>query len=343
MEVTVADAGAVPVRLVALLLPAGAAPLVVDLGPLTAGRHAYGAPVFGCAGGCRLAALGARATAGGASRVDLTVDGDSVAPARLTGALPVPPDVLWLGRAGTPERLAVAGTHGEAVPDAVDGVDGGGVPVAAAATLDALPRVGRGGLVADLEYAVWSARRPNLLAQGEVWLAAGAPPSTVDKLAAAGLAVRDTTSRDELLTTLDRDAGALSRRFHLVAALFAVVLAAGALGLTAAVDAANAGDLVVLRRQGLRRWAVGRALYGGYGARVLLAGLLGLVAGGAAWAVTSAYLPLFADGYTDLPRPRLPDAAAVAGPLAIGLGVLVATAIGSAAWVHSGVERRVSP
>ncbi|WP_327000153.1 hypothetical protein OHA72_34125 [Dactylosporangium sp. NBC_01737] len=141
-----------------------------------------------------------------------------------------------------------------------------GVPVPVrAATGTGLPVRTGGVVLVDLEYAdrlttgLAEPSRPGDVDQ--VWLGAGAPPDLVDRLVAAGLVVIGGDSVTAAEDRLARLGPAAALRFHLLAAVLALLLAGSALTIVAAVQRRERrAEVAALRAQEFRRgWSVPRA------------------------------------------------------------------------------------
>jgi hypothetical protein len=161
-----------------------------------------------------------------------------------------------------------------------------------------------------------------------------------ERLADHGVVVLGATGRDDTAAQLATRGGPLALRYHLFAALLALALAVGALVLVAAVDRNPRGaELSSLRVQGLAAGTAARIARGGYTAIVVAGALLGLVAGGAAWAVSGSALPIFDDG-AFWPTPKWPPLPPVAWPWLATVAVLVAVALAMGAHLRRPVHPR---
>jgi hypothetical protein len=345
----------VDLRLGIFLAPlSGAEAQLVELGLLESGARTYRKTVDGCADGCRL--VGIRVWTGTISgyRADLTFTGlHQTGSDGIVRTVPLTPQ-LWRAPARyrldeVPEGLRARLDHVENTPDEglirpVDvpdpvpvvgtgalptgtrlaGLDGRPTQVTQVGTVAGLPRLGNHGVLVDLEYADRAATDSGTATDPQVWLGPGAPADIVDRLTAQGLVVTADRSLAAVQTGLDREGPALALRFHLLAAGFAVLLAAGGIGLVAAVDRRRrADDLRALRVQGVGPRVVGRAASAGYLAVVLAALAVGLVAATVAWAAAGWGIPVFVDGSGGWPRPRWPRPLPVLGPwLVAGLALL---------------------
>jgi hypothetical protein len=238
----------------------------------------------------------------------------------------------------TPYPLPFAGT----ADNRLAGLDGQVLPAVRVAHLAGLPSLGASGALIDLEYADRLAGSTDSAVSPQVWLGPAAPPDAVDRLRAAGLVVIGDRQLGAVRGALDGQASALALWFHLVAAGFAVLLAAGGTAVVATVDRRRrAADLAVLRAQGVSRRTTDRA---GLLTHVLLVGaavVVGLVAAALGWALSGRALPLFADTWTLWPRPSWPQPLPVLGPWLAAAAVLLAAGAAAAADLRRAVRRAV--
>ncbi len=164
--------------------------------------------------------------------------------------------------------------------------------------VDALPRAGGRALLFDLDYAVRAAQRTSTLSDNsrlryEVWANAQAPADLSARLAAAGLQVLDEQSMTAVREDMGRAAPALGLRLYLIAGAAAVLLAVGAVLLTAYIgSSARRYELSALRVSGVSirtlRWGLLREY-------LMLIGLplvVGLAAGVAGAALMLPGIPL---------------------------------------------------
>ena len=159
-------------------------------------------------------------------------------------------------------------------------------PFAVAARADVLPRAGVHGLLFDLDYAVRSAERTSSLADNdalryEVWATDGAPADLAARLHGAGLEVLRTESLAGTVDQLGRRAPALGLWLYLLAGAAAIMLAFGAVLLTAYVGVrARLYELAALRVAGVRARVLRRAVLREYrlllGAPLLVGGAAGI-------------------------------------------------------------------
>ena len=124
--------------------------------------------------------------------------------------------------------MTLAGSEGSASDATVTGLDGRAIPAQLLGS-GVLPRKLGTGALADLASALSvMGSAPNSL-DYQVWLAADAPPSIRAALEADGYEVLAVDSVDERLNELARGSDALALRLFLVAAVVALVIAAGTL------------------------------------------------------------------------------------------------------------------
>ncbi len=165
-----------------------------------------------------------------------------------------------------------------------------------------LPRAGDRALLFDLDYAVRAAERGSSLSDNsrlryEVWADPSAPADLPARLAAAGLQVLDVQSRAAEQDQLGRAAPALGLRLYLIAGAAAVLLAVGAVLLTAYIGAgARRYELAALRVTGVRARTLRWALLREYLLLIGLPFLAGLVAGFAGAALMLPGIPLVSVG-----------------------------------------------
>ncbi|HEY3504651.1 MAG TPA: FtsX-like permease family protein [Actinocatenispora sp.] len=166
----------------------------------------------------------------------------------------------------------------------------GGTPVPFAVTgrTDVVPRAGRHALLVDLGNVQrllatqLDQEQSDTPPTYQVWAGPGAPPDLARRLAAAGVPVLRTDSLAGTLDRLGRQAPALALRLYLVAGVAALLLALGAVLLTAYVGVdARLYEMAALRVAGLRQAELSAAVRREY--RLLLGVPLvaGLVAGAA--------------------------------------------------------------
>ncbi|MBM2619737.1 ABC transporter permease [Actinoplanes sp. LDG1-06] len=196
------------------------------------------------------------------------------------------------------------------------------VRVAAAATV--LPVLGHEGVLTDLDAARRVAGESDQGGTLQVWLTADAPASVVEAIGLPVLSDRTAAARAEDLAA---DASVVTAPFGLFAVAVGALIAAGLLGLSAAVDReAQLDHLRALRWQGLSRRSALATAYAGAGS-VALAGLLGgLAAALVARPVAAVTAPPFPDGWRVIPPPGALGPVALAVAAGVGLVVLGATA-----------------
>ncbi|WP_157641232.1 hypothetical protein [Longispora albida] len=158
-------------------------------------------------------------------------------------------------------------------------------PFTIAGKADGLPRAGARGLLFDLEYAARSAERTGSLADAdqlryEVWASEKAPEDLDKRLTAAGARVLEAESFDTTMARLDRLAPALALRLYMLAGAAAVLLAAGAVLLSAYVGAtARLNELAALRLAGVPGKVLRRGVVREYRSLLGVPLLIGVLAG----------------------------------------------------------------
>jgi putative ABC transport system permease protein len=214
-----------------------------------------------------------------------TVDGLGM---RYAGTDPYDPIAMY---ATTPARLPVVLAGGAPADDtAADRFSFpafGGDPVrfAVTARTDAIPRAGGHALLVDLADA-----RQTLLQQSadindsgvsyQVWAGPDAPAGLPDRLAAAGLTVHGVDTLADTDALLGREAPGLALRLYLIAGIAALLLAAGAVLLTAQVGASGRRyEMAALRVAGVPPAELRRAVRHEYRLLLGVPVLTGLVAG----------------------------------------------------------------
>jgi hypothetical protein len=198
--------------------------------------------------------------------------------------------------------------------------------------VDTLPRATGRALLVDLDTAVAAAERGSGLSDNtrlryEVWAGDNAPADLELRLANVGVT---TIAAESIPAERDRLAGgapALGLRLALVAGGVAVLLAVGAVLLTAYLGARTRRyELAALRVAGVRRGRLRRAVLREYVHVLLVPGLVGLVVGVGSAALMLPGAPLVMAGVptVDIPVPSEVDAlAATAAATAAGLVLAV--------------------
>ncbi|WP_426509101.1 hypothetical protein ACPPVO_00365 [Dactylosporangium sp. McL0621] len=321
VELTLADPSTVVSTLYAVLAPDNGAPAVaVGFGALQAGRHSYQAHDPACAAGCRLVALKIGITTAIGPVCHLTVhrldaDGTPVDLTRHWEAAPsatatATADGLALtlpstsrSNAGTVRPLDLTAplpvlSTGPLPPDGALGLfDGDAATAAVAAPLRAVPGLGRRGMLVDLERADLLSTDSGEVTEGQVWLAAGAPPTVEIDLASRGITVVAHHTVADERAALGRRGAPLALRFFLVAGALAALLGAAGI-VVVAVSSTDAYG--VLRVQGVSRRVTART-DAATALSVVIAGVVaGLVAAVVAWATIGLFLPSLS---IDAPRP----------------------------------------
>ncbi len=202
-----------------------------------------------------------------------------------------------------------------------------------------LPRLGASGGIADLDVAL----RDGVLFTGgvqQVWLNGSAPPGTVDRLDAAGLRVLEEQTFATAVATAGQRPRALGWRFLVVLSVFALVLSAAGLVLTATVERRGRAELArILRGQGVPARTVRAAGLIGYVSVVACGLIFGALAALLAWWLDGAYLPIVEGRALGQGLPGLP------GPTALRAGLVAAAsllAVAGAATFFAPVNRRAT-
>jgi predicted lysophospholipase L1 biosynthesis ABC-type transport system permease subunit len=207
-----------------------------------------------------------------------------------------------------------------------------------------LPRVGERALMFDLDDAVRAAQRTSALSDSsrlryEVWAGPDAPADLSARLAGAGLSIIGEESIAAERGRLERNAPALGLRLSLLAGVAALLLAVGAVLLTAYVGAApRRTELAALRVAGVRPGQLRRGLLREYLHLALVPLVVGGIAGAAAAVLMLPGIPLVRVGAPAGPISYVPGMGAV--PLGI-----VATVVGLLVAVLAvlGLVRRATP
>ena len=248
------------------------------------------------------------------------------------------PNGAWAQPADVPLPLPVA-TAGLSGVDEFTGFDGRVVPVKPVAELPAVPRLGAGAGLIDLEYLDRYSTDSGFALQPQVWLSAGAPADVQRRLEERGLSITGDVSAAQRQRQLDEQGPALSLWFYLLAAGLAAALAAGALVLAAVVDRARrVEDLSALRAQGLDRRAMARSTLWTYPALMLAVVPAGLLIALLVWGLTGWALPLAGLNPPPLPLPGWPHPPVVAGTGAVVLVVLAGVAFAAGGRTHREVS-----
>ncbi|BBH63831.1 hypothetical protein ACTI_05160 [Actinoplanes sp. OR16] len=324
---------------------------LVEVGVLRNGRATYRQPLSLCEKGCWINGIGvsglgkATETTG---RVEITnlngirLEGDwwAAQNARVTlqdsmiinaNVRAAPSGTAWIRPPATPRPLPLARAGAGPPGNVITSVGGDPIPITPVADLPVVPRAGRNAVLVDLDLADRLAVDGYAAQSPQVWLGRNAPADVLQRLGDQGLVVISDTGAAQVRDRLDRQGPALALTFHILAAVLATLLGAGALVLTIAVDRdRRAGDLSALRAQGLPARVAGRATLWTYPVLVGFAVVVGLLVGAAAWQLTGWALPLAGLTPPDLPMPdlpRLPVLLAVAGVVLL-VNVVVAVAGG---------------
>jgi hypothetical protein len=209
------------------------------------------------------------------------------------------------------------------------------VPFTVTGRTDVVPRAGRHALLVDLGNVQrlvatqLDPGQPGAAPTYQVWAGPGASPDLARRLGAAGVPVLRTDSLAGTLDRLGRQAPALALRLYLVAGVAALLLALGAVLLTAYVGVdARLYEMAALRVAGLRRAELSAAVRREY--RLLLGVPLvaGLVAGAAGAVLMLPAIRLVTD--TDAGVRRVYELGPwwVPGAVLVTVAGLVAAALG---------------
>lgn len=185
------------------------------------------------------------------------------------------------------------------------GVDSAARPVRTAGRTDLLPRLGREGLLMDLEYAERESQPLPFGANAEVWLTQDAPASIVRKLKEEGFLVGPERSIEARLKQLDGSGAAIAQTVFLVASIAGFGLALSGTVLL----------LVIAARR--RRYEVAALSVAGVSARsirwaeaaeaIALFGAAGLLMFGCAYLSTPLIAVAAPNAVSALFGPRAPD------------------------------------
>jgi len=186
-----------------------------------------------------------------------------------------------------------------------------------------VPRLGRDGVLTDLEYGDRLLPAGTTVGTMEVWLAAGAPADLVDRLTAAGISVASVDAASDRRDQLGAQGPVVALRFLLLVGVAGALLAVMSFAVWAGSERALRGqELRSLRWQGLPRRTTRAAAIGGYLALVGCAVVVGAGVGGLLRSVDRS--PVFADGFDALTDPS-PDpfwVLAFVGATALALAVV---------------------
>lgn len=226
-------------------------------------------------------------------------------------------------------------------PTPITGFDGQSLAIVPTTDAVALPRVGAAGALVDRTLALRAAG-PGMSEQNEVWLAAGADPAILRRIAAAGISLGADQTIGGADASLAHQGPPLALALFRVGAVLAAILALLGTGITVALTARRrAFELSALRVMGLSRRVLWRSLAVeqttllGYGA------LLGVGTGLVAALAALPSVPEFVQPPTSPPLLFSPPYLLVVG-IAAGIAavIVLASTVGSAVLVRSaGPER----
>jgi len=224
-------------------------------------------------------------------------------------------------------------TAGDLRPPALVGDDritafaGAPIPVQVGGHTQLLPRLGREGVLLDLEYADRAGADFGGGDVLQVWLTSAAPQRFADRLAAEGVQTVAAESVTGLAERYRQQGTPVALRFQLLVSAGGVLLAAGTVGIVAAVERRpRAAEFAALRAQGASAAVVRSAARGGYAVLVTVSTVVGLVAVVLARFLATAPLPVFVDGWRLLPTHGLPRPLPLAVAAVATAAVLAATA-----------------
>lgn len=199
------------------------------------------------------------------------------------------------------------------VPDRFSAI-GGSVAVVRAGSVALLPRLGRDGILVDLENLDLALNPRAETVTSQIWLSGGAPANAVELLQRSGVTVESVTATAAQHTLLRRQAPALALHFQRLAALAAMLLAAIGLLVAALLERTRReDDLSILVSQGLPARTVHMGALLARCAVVGAAGLAGLAAALATWLAARPVIPASA---ATIPPPPWPGPGI--GPILLG-------------------------
>jgi len=227
----------------------------------------------------------------------------------------------------TSDQIAFNG-NGDDTAIGIEGIDGNALLVDGRVHSTALPRIGNGVLL-DLTLAERSQLAP--AAQDsveEVWLSPNADNSLVARLQSQGLQIVGQEFASDVKSRLDREGTSLAFDFFIFAAGAAVVIATGAVVLTATANSRRRTlELALLRSFGIPRRTLFRALVGEQ-AVVLGSGMiLGIAAGLAGVLIALPSVPQFVDEGAGPPLDYGVPLGALAGFIVLVFLLLAGTAV----------------
>jgi ABC-type antimicrobial peptide transport system permease subunit len=209
------------------------------------------------------------------------------------------------------------------------GLDGATITLKPVASVDALPGGVSDATMVDLALAERLQSGPMLDTTEQVWLTAGAPHDTEQRLAAVGISVVSVQTATAKDVALSRGGISLAYVFFLLAAVAAALLALGSTVFALVVAARRRTDeLVSLQAVGLDRASLRRSLVIEQGMVIVFGIILGLVAGIAATVAALASVPEFVASIAGPPLDYgLPLGALGVELLAVGLSLMVAVGV----------------
>jgi hypothetical protein len=241
------------------------------------------------------------------------------------------PDVVPAVATGeTPMALAARAGSGNAIgydEDVLAGVALNGQAVPMDVTrVQALPRVGRVGVMADLETSLVEFEPPpGAVLLPELWAAEDTPQSVLDAVADAGIALVPVARLDDRLTELRGDAFSLGLRLFLLVGIATLLLAVFGVFASAVMQSRwRSYEVASLRVVGVSQRSLVRASVLEYVAMLGLAVVLGLAA---AWLSVRLVLPTISLGPADefAPAPDYATQWLVLAGVGVALFVLATT------------------
>ena len=194
-------------------------------------------------------------------------------------------------------------------------------PISIRAAVEAIPRLGRNGLIVDLGYAELLGAGSPGASKLEVWMAPDTPASMIKAVKTAGPPVTAEESKSSSIAFYRDDSLESARQYALLGGVLGLALGVIALLLIGAGERrSRARELASLRVQGVTERAMRRAIVAGYGLLCAGAVVLGIIAAMIGRLISGGQTAIFADGWNVLHPPGTWTAS----------GWLIATAITAA-------------
>jgi putative ABC transport system permease protein len=236
------------------------------------------------------------------------------------------PSVLPAVVGGFAQSLATGSAQNGTL--SVQGLDGNNITVRPVTAAASLPRIGPGGVIADLAVLERVQTGPTFPeTKQEVWLGPHAPANAVGRLRSAGLHIDGVERSSTLISRAAHTGPAFAYDFMLLATLVALLVAAvGTFSVLAAGGRGRATEMVALEVAGVRRGILRRSLAIEAGILVVTA-LFGVAAGAGSAAIALPSLPQLA-AHSDAPLSyALPVGLLLAAAAGAVLVVMAATAL----------------